>query len=381
MNILLLYTRIPYPIDQGANLRVFYLLKEISKWANIHLICYGQGEVPEEIVVLNIQVTYFEPLVREKTSFTQGLKDVFSFDQLAPQNTKINDYILANQHEYDVFWSYFGMLRSIPSGLKQPLVVDVIDDGILEYVRSFKVEKSFRKKISQFKWALMNYLFEKKYISAAKAAVLVSEVDAEYLKKACPKTDIRVIQNGVDSDFYKPMGGEQTPETIVFEGNMSFPPNVDAVKYFVKDIFPLVLKLAPHAKFIIVGKDPVVEVKELQASNIVITGYVNDTRPYLDSAVVFVSPMRKGAGIKNKILQAWAMEKPVVATSISVGGLKFADRENIVLEDSPQKFAEAIVSLFDNPVDAKQIGKLARKMILDNYSWKSKAEEFYKLLG
>ena len=380
MNILLLYSRVPYPIDQGANLRVYYLLKEMVKWVNIHLVCYGQGDIPKEISSLNIEVTYFSPLPKKDTDSLSGrLEDVFSFDQLSPYNPEIAEFISQNKTEFDALWCYTSLIRSVPKGLHMPIVVDVIDDGILEYVRALKIEKSLRKKVSQFKWAVMNYFFEKKYLSNVKASVLVSEIDASYLKKACPGSNVKVIQNGVDSDFYKSRLKERIPKSIVFEGNMSFPPNIDAVIYFASEIFPYVLKLEPEAKFTVVGKNPAEEVVALESENIRITGYVDDTRPYLDEAVVFVSPMRKGGGIKNKILQAWSMEKPVVATTISAGGLEVDIGNNIILEDDPQKYASVIVSLFGDDKQVEKIGRKARETVLQYYSWNNKAKELLEL--
>src|SRR5262249_39716926 len=106
-----------------------------------------------------------------------------------------------------------------------------------------------------------------------------------------------------------------------------------------------------------------------------VTGFVDDVRPYLDRAAVFVCPLRKGAGLKNKILQAWAMAKPVVATTISAGGLECKDGEDIVIRDRPADFAEAVVTLFEGRETAARLGEAGRRNVVGRYTWCATARE------
>ena len=150
---------------------------------------------------------------------------------------------------------------------------------------------------------------------------------------------------------------------------MGFPPSVDAAVYFCQTIFPLVQRAVPKTKLYLVGKDPAPVIGALQGPNVVVTGYVDDVRPYLSRASVFVCPMRKGAGIKNKILQAWAMGKPVVATPIALGGLKSEVGESVLVASDPKEFAKLVIMLLSDKQQRQSIGKKALDTVRKYHDW------------
>jgi glycosyltransferase involved in cell wall biosynthesis len=161
--------------------------------------------------------------------------------------------------------------------------------------------------------------------------------------------------------------------SLIFEGNMSFLPSVDAMIYFCRDVFPLITAKAPEAKLWIVGRDPTSEVRNLHNERIIVTGTVDDVRPYLARASVFICPMRKGAGIKNKLLQAWAMGKPVVATSVGAGGLPAVHQKNVLIADDTHSFAREIICLLADPELRKTLGRNGRQTVLSKYTWDQQA--------
>jgi glycosyltransferase involved in cell wall biosynthesis len=132
---------------------------------------------------------------------------------------------------------------------------------------------------------------------------------------------------------------------------------------------PRIAERVPEVKLTIVGKDPVPEVRRLAGERVIVTGFVDDVRPYIDRASIFVCPMRKGAGIKNKLLQAWAMAKPVVSTSIALGGLYAKPGENILVADTPAEFSEAVIRLLKNSVLRQALGGAGLKIIRGHYTW------------
>ena len=161
---------------------------------------------------------------------------------------------------------------------------------------------------------------------------------------------------------------------------MGFAPNVDAVRYLVSNILPRILETVPSVHLYIVGKDPHPDIMAASGERITVTGFVQDIRPWLIKARVFVCPLQKGAGIKNKILQAWAMGIPVVATTKSVGGLRILDGYNILVRDRPDAFAEAVVSLLHHPRLARSIGMAGRYTVEQHYSWTQAAVHFGDIL-
>jgi glycosyltransferase involved in cell wall biosynthesis len=196
----------------------------------------------------------------------------------------------------------------------------------------------------------------------------------------CPGKRVEVINNGVDEKFFSPQGVQIDLTNLVFEGSISFGPNKDGVLYFVKDILPKIRRKVPEVTLTIVGRNPPPEILSLACPSITVTGFVEDVRPYLERAAVFVCPLREGAGIKNKVLQAWSMGKAVVATTPSVGGLKVRNGENIIVSDDPSSFAEEVTKLLKDPAAAASIGKNAQNTINEHYTWEKKSKQLENLL-
>jgi glycosyltransferase involved in cell wall biosynthesis len=183
----------------------------------------------------------------------------------------------------------------------------------------------------------------------------------------------------VDSEFFKPVNVPEDSQLLVFEGKMDFTVNEDGVFYFVNEIFPIIKKTHPTTKFIVVGKNPSHELLKLKSGSIEITGFVDDIRPYIMNAAIFVCPLRKGAGIKNKLLQAWALGKATVVTSVSTGGLIVNEGENVLVRDDPVEFAKAVTDLLDNAALRNKLGENARRTIETNYSWQQKTSQLEEL--
>jgi glycosyltransferase involved in cell wall biosynthesis len=186
---------------------------------------------------------------------------------------------------------------------------------------------------------------------------------------------VAVIPNGVDLEYYAPRSEPEDAAGLVFEGNMAFGPNVDAVLYFHRAIFPRIVARLPDATLTVVGKDPHPSIRALAGPRVRVTGTVEDVRPHVARAALFVCAMRKGAGIKNKILQAWAMGKAVVATPTSCGGLSYRDGENIRVAASPGAFSDAVVELLNDPERRRRLGREARATAEALYSWERRGTE------
>jgi glycosyltransferase involved in cell wall biosynthesis len=160
------------------------------------------------------------------------------------------------------------------------------------------------------------------------------------------------------------------PDKVVFTGVMGYAPNEDAAVYFAEDIFPLVKAKRPQAQFWIVGSEPSERVNALtRIPGIHVTGKVDDVRPYVWSAAVFVCPLRLGSGVKNKILAAMAMQKATVATSMSIDGLDLADNREVWLADDPQVFADKVVRLLTDRKASQQLGLNGLARVQGQYSW------------
>jgi len=195
-----------------------------------------------------------------------------------------------------------------------------------------------------------------------------------------PGLDVSVVHNGVDYEHFTPQRGREEPAMLVFEGAMSYGPNRDAVLWFTSHVFPRIRAAEPRARLVVVGRDPAPDVRALAGPAIEVTGFVDDVRPHLARGAVFVAPLVSGAGIKNKILQAWAMERAVVGTTLASSGLSVVPNENFVVADEPEGFSEACVRLLGDAAERARLGAAGRATVVQHYSWEAKSRELESAL-
>jgi glycosyltransferase involved in cell wall biosynthesis len=200
--------------------------------------------------------------------------------------------------------------------------------------------------------------------------IVVSESDRYELGKIALNANISIVPNGVDTNYFIPLREDDSP-SLIYTGGMNMFANRDAVLYFVKEIFPKISMRVPNVKFFAVGQDPPPELKRLSDTDkkIVVTGYVNDIRHLVGAATVYVVPLRVGGGTRLKVLDAMAMGKAIVSTSIGCEGLSVNNDVNILVADTPSAFAEKTVELMRNPYRRKSLGEMARKLVEIEYDW------------
>lgn len=376
MRILLLCDRYPFPLHNGQNLRIYHYVRSLLSKHLFDLACYGDSDIPPPLESLFHKIVVFPRPQPKRKSFRAQLHGMFSIG-LSHQSQLMIDWL--RQHmssqEYDLVWmSGWDTVVNLPPSRTLPFIADIVDDGIVEHWRELRTATHFIERVRMGKRLVQNALFERRYFCPADACIVVSELDANILRRVCSSTPVYVIHNGVDENYFHPFEGDSDPATIVFEGSMEFKPNVDAACFLIHDILPRVQLQVPEAKVILVGRDPAPAVRVLAGDNVTITGFVEDVRPYLARATVFVCPMRKGAGIKNKILQAWAMSKAVIASPIAAGGLVVREGENILIRAGAEAIAEAIVGVIRDRRWRQHLGQEGRKTICAHYTWMQKAE-------
>jgi glycosyltransferase involved in cell wall biosynthesis len=209
----------------------------------------------------------------------------------------------------------------------------------------------------------------------------VAEADAERLRRLDPRRRIEVVPNGVDVDYFRPQPDAAVdPDELVFVGVMSFPPNVAAMQHFTHRVLPLVRRARPAVRLTIVGRDPRPAVRRLaELDGVIVTGEVDDVRPYLARAAVVVVPMVSGSGIKNKVLEAMAAGKPVIGTSLAVEGLPVTSGQEVVVANGAEDIAAAVTSLLAAPDSQAAIGRAARALVEQRYTWDACAAEYDRL--
>jgi polysaccharide biosynthesis protein PslH len=377
MNILFLTSRIPYPPYRGDKLRILNLIKQLSR--------RGHSITLRSFIASKREEAYIEPL-REfccdvKTvmltpvqSVAQCAATIFSRDpfQIAyfrsARMDRLIEETLAAKH-IDIV--HVHLIRMAQYGLKinsHPRVLDLTDAGSLYLQRFFDVTKSPVKKI--FLREELKRLSRYEHVwTEFEASLVCSEVDKRVLEQKSGGVEVGLLYNTIDiSNFpYDPARAIE-PNRIIFTGNMTYYPNEDGILYFVKEIFPKIVLRHPKAELYIVGQNPPRSIRDVAAHNIVVTGFVPDIKVEYSKSAVSVAPIRFGAGTLTKILEPMAMGIPIVATSMGAEGLPVKHGRDILIADTPDEYAEAVVRLLNNTQLQHTLGSSAAAMVRSTYS-------------
>lgn len=380
MKILFLSPRLPLPADTGGKIRTFNILKQIAKIAQVHLLCFSFEKNDQDHIKdfkkLGVEVTLVP--VEESTLFQKITGVVFSSlpFSIAKYNSPRMRQAIENLLETQAFDAvhvdhlhmahYTDCFKSIPCFLDEHNV----EFKILERCRD--VEASFLKKLLYQQQAAKMKVFEVQIIKKFKAVFACSLDDQKVLNDVSfSVSSIHVIANGVDTTYFNTPKSNEFEEAIVFTGSMDWLPNDDAITYFCGKILPLIWQKQGSVKFYVVGKNPSTLVKDLAArdARVIVTGRVDDVRPYIHRSMVFIVPLRIGGGTRLKILEAMSMCKAVVSTTIGAEGIEYTNGKNILLGDEPQDFADRVLQLLNNHQTSDELGVAARKLVCDRYDW------------
>jgi glycosyltransferase involved in cell wall biosynthesis len=211
----------------------------------------------------------------------------------------------------------------------------------------------------------------------ANLTIAVSDDDKERLAELGSGNRIVSIPTGVNTGYFEPRVGAEVPARLVFSGSMDWHPNEDAVCYFVDTILPRIRADVPNVSFTIVGRNPSARVRELAAQpGVTVTGTIDDVRPSIAAASVYVVPLRAGSGTRIKIFEALAMAKAVVSTTVGAEGLALESGRHFLAADTPHDFAQSVIRLLRDPARRQALGDAGRALVETNYSWATIARQF-----
>lgn len=402
MRILLVSSNYFYPPFDGCTLRDYNIFKRLPEHIKLDLLTFGDLQLMDgELKLHEILGPCFRDVEIIPRSTLERIKLNSIYSRIAnlirPNRLTMGESCYSNVmtnaiknriecSKYDLI--YFCGLTSYLylENEKQhiPYIVDVQDSPAI-LMRSYLLMQRYNRELLK---AYLNLVWARNYerihFAKIKNMIFVSEVDATAVKRRCPHSNIWVVPAGVDTDYFKPLN-RNVPVTgrLVFTGVMDYPPNHQAMVYFIKEVLPIVKQHCPQVSLTVAGRNPSDELRALavKAGSVYVTGFVEDIRTYVDEALVYVSPLIAGAGIKNKILEAWAMSKPVVATSISCAGIDTVDGENILVADDPYMFAEKIKILLSDPKLRNKIALGGRHTAEKFYSWDKRAGMMVEIFG
>ena len=269
-------------------------------------------------------------------------------------------------------------VRQAPTGLPPPAVVvdahEIAHDMVRQFARS-------RKSLGRTLYASLNWRkLRREELAAFRAAdgiAVCSVADQQRLLRDVPSARTAVVPNAADVERYRPRPEDPTPDgrTVVFFGLLSTLPNIDGVRWLVREIWPRIARKRPDARLKILGKGAPPEVQALAGPGIEVVGFVEDLRPHLAEAAAIAVPLRLGGGTRLKIVEAMAMARPVVSTTLGAEGIEAIPGRDLLIADDPQGFAAAVVRLLEDPAAGARIGGAARRLSEERYSWTGAATE------
>ncbi|MBD3386321.1 glycosyltransferase [candidate division KSB1 bacterium] len=393
MNLLFLSTENPYPVDGGHHLRTFYVLKLLAKRYNIYFVGFAQDREEFKytpfIKPFCVSVDMF-PVA--KTGFNLrflwlGVKNLFQKQPLIARRyftrracSRIEEIIRdTNIDIVHVDMLALGMYARLFRDL--PAVLTNHNVESLRLFRWLKHEKNTWKKLFLNLQYKKLKTFERLTCLAFEHCIAVSETDKLYLAKLCQRDHFSIIANGVDSDYFAPIEIETQKKRLIWVGGMTGPYNADAVNFFLREIWPRVTRFSDDIILDIVGAGPTLPALSMakKDNRIKIYGFVEDIRPFVQRAALFIAPIRSGSGTKLKVLNAMSQAKAVIATSVAAEGIEATDGQEIIIADDPAEFSSKMIYLLQNPAMAERIGLKAREVILKKYDWTVLADDMYKL--
>jgi polysaccharide biosynthesis protein PslH len=378
--ILFITSRFPYPLNKGDKLRVFYQLKHLAEENDVHLI-----------------------VINEKQITDKDLKNISIFCKtidvlVLPLYKRIIQLFLSpfKQLPLQVAFFYNGKIKNEINKITEAIKPDFIHCHLIrttEYVRGIKgihksldfmdafgkgMEKRQKTEPNIFKRLLfayeknLLYSYESKVFGFINSFCIISSQDKDSIKSPMAG-NIKIVPNGVDFEMFYPRT-EPKIYDLLFMGNLSYPPNIDAVLFLSNEIIPIVKKSKPDIKLLLAGIGAPNRIKKLQSENINLIENFNDISDSIAMSGIMLAPMRLSIGLQNKILQAMAMKTPCIVSSLSNNAIKAPDKIALLEANTPQEFSESILELLNDINKASAMGNAGYDFVKEHYSWSKQNE-------
>ena len=385
MIIIYLTSRFPYPINKGDKLRSYYQIKELSKSHKIHLISLSEKNISEKhIHALN---KYCKSITIYKMNFFKRIYNLFkTFFNNKPFQVnyfyhhsiqkRLNSKIAGIKPDY-IFCQLIRTAMYVKNNHTNAKVLDYMDSLSKGMERRIKISNIFMKPFVIMEFHRLKR-FENLAFEFFNKHIIISENDRKEIAHN-KKDEIEIIGNGIDTNYFQKIETEIKYE-LVFIGNLSYIPNIEAANFITKEILPKLLEKLPNIKILIAGSNPSNRVLKLANKNIEVKGWVEDIRKSYSSGKIFFAPMTIGSGLQNKLLEAMSIGIPCITSELSNRSLKAIDKENILIGNSINEYINHIISLLNDEKKRKIIGESGRKYVIENYNWKTANSKLLKLL-
>lgn len=385
MKILVLTSRIPYPLEKGDKLRIYHQLRFLSKKHEIILCCLTDSKIhPEAKVKLKEVCSELHLFPLNKLKILGRL----TFSLLSSKPFQVNYFFqkkIQNQiHEIierskpdHIFCQLIRTAEYVKNTYEIPKSLDYMDALSKGTQRRIKTEKFIRKALFKEEHKRLSK-YENLIFDYFDGHCIISEQDRNFIKHP-KKKNIEIISNGIDNEFFKPETTHKKYD-LVFTGNMNYPPNSDGAIYIVKKIMPIVWKTHPNVNLIIAGVNDNPKVKALASVNVKITGWMDDIRSAYNESKIFVAPMLIGTGLQNKLLEAMSMGLPCITSTLANNALNAKENQEVLIGQNAEDYAEKIIFLLQSEEKSKELGEQGKLFVHQNYNWESSAEKLNLLI-
>jgi sugar transferase (PEP-CTERM/EpsH1 system associated) len=374
MKIVVLTSRIPYPLEKGDKLRIFHQIKHLAKSHEICLICLNESsdEIDTSVLKELVSELHIVPLAKWKIPFRLFLAIFhnlpFQVDYFFERkNKKKIEAIIQNFNPKHIYCQLIRTSEYVKDLFQFDKTLDYMDAFSAAASRRAQTEKGFKKLF----WKIENERvkkYERSIYDYFNQHSIITEQDRNLLAIPSNKK-ISIVPNGVDTGHFENSHISKKYD-IVFAGNMNYPPNIAAAIFLVAEILPKLKSQFPNVTLLIAGANPSAEVQNLSNENVTVSGWMNDIREAYCESRVFVAPMFIGAGMQNKILEAMSSELPVITTTLAAEAFKEKDLSNVIEANSSFEFAKAIQYYLLNEGAQISDGEKNRIYVEEKYSWK-----------
>lgn len=391
MDILFLAHRVPFPPDRGDKIRSYHMLRYLSERARVHLIAFADDERDQGYAADLAPFTASVTLIRRAKSQARAAAEAL-VSQRPISLTAFHDRQVATavravlaREAIDAILVFSGqMAQYVPVDVAPRMVMDFVD------MDSAKFGAYAANAHGPVRWLMAReekrlFAFEAEVAARADVSLFVSEAEARLFRERAGVGRVMAVENGIDTTFFDPdldlpqVGTGKGP-LLVFTGQMDYRPNVEGALWFAEAVWPELHRRHPALRFAIVGRNPTADLRHLERRpGLIVTGEVSDVRPWLAAASIAVAPLRIARGVQNKVLEAMAMARPVVATEAAAEGIDHGGA--IATAHDAASFAASVDRLLVDPERARRLGAAARARVIARYGWDARLGSLDSLLG
>jgi sugar transferase (PEP-CTERM/EpsH1 system associated) len=397
MRILWLKSDLLLPLDKGGKLRTWHLMRHLARHHEITYLAFKEPGQPaadvegmKEVAARVETITRSEPTkgtLRFYADAARHLVDPLPYAVGKYRSATFRRRLagLLGEHHYDlIVCDFLFPAVNLPKHLPCPAVMFTHNVESEIWRRHAETRRGVAGRFlygAQYQRMLR---YEGRTLARFDGVLAVSDADRQTFSRLYPgaiSRPVHVVPTGVDTDYFAPAPSDPQSRELVFTGSMDWLPNEDAMLFFCHDVLPLIRAEEPGVRLTIVGRTPTPAVKKLaEDAGVRVTGRVDDVRPFMKEAAVYIVPLRIGGGTRLKIFEAMAMGKAVVSTTIGAEGLPVTNGEHVLLADEPDTFAGAVVGLVRDVERRRQIEAAARALVVERYDWSAVAGELESAL-